>query len=192
MDPVSVSDDRSYVQRFGDLAKAYYLHPRPLIAPPPFDDLRPEQREWLTALATARDDEYLRTTFPDYVGPRWPLTVLVGDTPGTKAPAYGAFTPWPNGCGEHLIKALLDTGQTLRNVGLVNSKGTNLDRLYMELGGPRLIALGQMALSRLNAFDLPISGYVYHPQYEKRFRHRKHVTYGQQILEAATPFSRAV
>jgi len=185
------SNDQPYARRFGDLANEYYHARGPVTTTLP-TWLRPEQREWLRALAETRGDEYLLETFPDYVGPRFPLAVLVGDTPGTRAPAYGAFTPWPNGCGEHLMRALLDTNQTLKNVGLVNSKNTNLDRLYVELGGPRLIALGQMALSRLNVYDLPVSGYVYHPQYEKRFRNRKHREYGTAILEATTPFSRAV
>lgn len=147
------------------------------------------QKDWLNARLKGTRAE---VQIGDYVGPRFPHAVIVGDEPGTRLPSYGAFTPWPCGCGEHLLTAMQDVHLSLKTFGLVNSLHTDLPRLYVALGGPRMIAAGRRAHERLHNWSVPVSGYVYHPQYELRFRHAAHhrLTYGRLIEECATSFSR--
>lgn len=177
------------VARFRETARTIDVGRR-VVTPDVINTFNEPRAMWLKYRQAAVLSGDFHVLFPDYVGPVYPRVVLVGDTPGKKMPSYGAFTPWHDGCGEYLMNALLDAGLSLETIGLVNSLDTNLDRMFIELESPRMIALGQMALSRLNAYDLPVSGFLYHPQYEKRFRHKHRATYGAQIKELATPFTR--
>lgn len=202
--PVSAGNDLSFMlARYRGLAEtlarpadtlpdAYELPPDSVKGP----YLVPAQLAWLNLWLATRSPEtrtvITRVRRHDYVGPYRPDGVLVGDTPGTAAPSYGAFTPWPNGCGEHLMNALRDAGVATHRIGLVNSLNVCLLALWTSLGAPRMVALGRNAHRRLTETGIPVAGFVYHPQYELRFRHVpwKRRDYGLRIKEYLTPFSR--
>lgn len=154
--------------------------------------LDPVQATWLrNRLFVRRDNELADLPDHDYVGPLNPQALLVGDTPGLAAPSYGAFTPWPNGCGMHLLNALVDVQVNVGRIGFVNSAATNLDDLYTVLGrSPRVVALGRTAARRLDKFEgMYLHGYAHHPQYEKRFRHHERHAYGLQLREGITAWT---
>lgn len=158
------------------------------------DSLSDAQRAWLDLLLARHQHStccrLAQAGKNDYVGHARPSALLVGDTPGTAAPSYGAFTPWPNGCGEHLMNCLIAAHVNIQRLGVVNSKGVDLTGLWVCLGGPRVIALGRIAHNRLNAANIPVAGFAYHPQFEKRFRRHwtKQLAYGESIKESMTPF----
>lgn len=157
------------------------------------------QRDWLQALMIARLHGH-NNPLSDYVGPSRPLAIIVGDEPGTKLKSYGAFTPWIGGCGLHLMTAIEIAGFRLLNehgsrrggIGIVNSRHTDISDLWSSLDTPRIIVAGKQAYSRVDGLNLPINGYVNHPQYEKRFKFSKVKAYGEQIHEYTTKFQLAV
>lgn len=126
----------------------------------------------------------------DYAGPLRPRALLVADRPALGAdalPAYGALTPWEGNSAAYLLDALYDVGvlqpMTVPQVGWVNSWKTDLQQLHRLLGHPPIIALGAEALGRLSALRLPVHGKVYHPQYQRRFKHGQREEYGQELAE---------
>lgn len=129
--------------------------------------------------------------FPGYVGPSWPLVVLVGDEPnpnGAAGPvANPAFMPYRRNSGHFLLEAIDEAG--ISDWALANSgDGTDLSRLWEALDRPRVIALGRRAEARLIAASVP-HVYAPHPQWARRFAHGAHGAlhaYAGQLCSLAT------
>jgi thymidylate kinase len=126
----------------------------------------------------------------DYVGPLRPKVLLVADRPSLgdgAPPAYAALTPWNGNSAAYLFDALYDAGVltplTIPDIGWVNSYNTDLYKLHQLLGEPPVITLGAEADRRANAHRVQVLDSVSHPQYWRRFRHKRRIEYGNQIRD---------
>lgn len=111
-----------------------------------------------------------------YVGSPFPLQLYVGDTRGCDGkacthrpphdPAFPAFGPFVNTCGDFLMSALPDDRVPW---GLYNVN--DVDALGMEsYESIDVVALGREASKTLRRLSVPHT-VVPHPQYVKRFHH---------------------
>jgi hypothetical protein len=120
--------------------------------------------------------------------------MLVGDELGRPNPPEAThqvpFAPYSQACGLYLMRALLTWPQSLLpSVQIVNSlrpdgAEEDLMRLTTRYRPRAVIALGQKAADRLAGQGVP-HGKVRHPQYMRRFEHRRIGAYGTQILKEA-------
>lgn len=123
--------------------------------------------------------------FVTYVGGAEVDTLLVGDVRGGDPSTHGrkpAFMPYPNSCGEYLLRAL-GSVNALKNVGIVNANdGDNIRNVWAEVGRPHIVALGVNA-KRTVELMIPRTKitYVPHPQWWKRFRYNDYEEYGKMI-----------
>jgi hypothetical protein len=125
-----------------------------------------------------------------YVGPPRPALLLVGDrrgVPSTELEDHGswpAFAPFPATSGDYLLGTLTSTdlrvpshGVTLGDVGLVNANDVDrVDHCWVELGRPRVVALGVNAQRRLRSLGIPFDE-ARHPQYWRRFHYHQRDDY---------------
>lgn len=124
--------------------------------------------------------------WPQYVGRRNPKILLVGDEPGptqlTGADlSHVPFAPLGGGCGVWLWESL---SAIMPFVGAVNSKDTDLYGLWKALSYPKVVALGVKARERLEAQGV-MHGSVPHPQFARRFHHKKQTQYRTLVRRAA-------
>ena len=142
------------------------------------------------SLATAAHEAEEQVTplapFWGYVGHPRPDVLLVGDRvnvggewPGRRA--FLPFMPLNGACAGWLLEALHPW--TLR-VGLVNAHEEDVEALWAALHQPRVVALGRAAQRVLGRGLVP-HGAVPHPQYARRFHHRRQTDYAAAIMHAA-------
>lgn len=134
----------------------------------------------LTAAHEAEQQARPLAPFWGYVGHPRPDVLLVGDranAPGRQLP----FLPLNGACSGWLLGALHPW--TLR-VGLVNAHEEDVGSLWGALGQPPVVALGRAA-QRVLGRELVPHGAVPHPQYARRFKHRRQTEYAAAILHAA-------
>lgn len=155
-------------------------------------DIKTLQRIFTAAEHVGRQ-AYLIRKLATYVGAPFPKYLLVGDVRGGDPVTHGlkpAFMPYPNSCGEYLMKSVLSatrhlvTNRRLENAGIVNANDVDdLRSAWARLGAPAVIPLGRLAEKTVRA-ELPAQAAVEsvpHPQYWKRFHHRDHLDYGKMI-----------
>jgi hypothetical protein len=131
--------------------------------------------------------------FTTYVGPRFPSLLLLGDVRKVDRPELPspAFMPYPSTSGSYLLQslyALHDDSRTRNSIGLANACDVDDPvALWETLGEPLTVALGVNAFKKASANESMGARYVDHPQYVRRFQHRKHDEYAQHILENRVP-----
>lgn len=145
----------------------------------------------LERAAVASDGARSLADFPGYLGPRWPVALLVGErrsspkrnpdpTPWTLKP----FGPYgKNSCGQWLLDRLDEIGST--RVGLANAHepGQDLVALWERLDSPPTVSLGGEASAELRRLGL-FHTRVAHPQWAKRFKHKEPGWYADRLQEA--------
>ena len=134
----------------------------------------------VTAAHEAEQQAAALAPFWGYIGHPRPDVLLVGD----RANALGRqlpFLPLNGACSSWLLDALHPW--TLR-VGLVNAHEEDVESLWIALGRPQVVALGREAQHVLRRDLLP-HGAVPHPQYARRFHHRRQTQYAAAIMHAA-------
>jgi len=131
--------------------------------------------------------------FPGYVGWLVPEVLLVGDRRsdypirpdlGTIHWNWGAFTPTAVGGSSRWLLDSLERLEKLPALGLCNAVEHDQDfqRLWDLLGRPPVVALGNAAISMLDALEIE-HGSCYHPQYARRFRNKHPEEYDQSLRE---------
>jgi thymidylate kinase len=145
-------------------------------------------------VAEAIEDETRELAkFPEYIGQRYPRTLLVGDTRNiTKK--YGEetilpFMPVDGNSGEYLLTAL--ESEKWKTMGIVNINDMSPERfhaLWAMLRRPPIVALGRLAEKGLIRAGIPEYQYTVtsHPQHVRRFFNSKKEEYGQAISRFAT------
>lgn len=113
---------------------------------------------------------------PEYIGPRRPKFLVVGDdvearehTHRRHGRSYASFTPWPGTAAEYLLNSLIDAGYDIGyDVGLtgVNNGGRNLAGLRAALGMPHIISVGLLAEMVVQRETLRTYAEVAHPVVE--------------------------
>jgi hypothetical protein len=130
--------------------------------------------------------------FPEYIGPRRPRILLVGDKRNISK-KYGEetilpFMPVDGNSGEYLFNALQDPDW--KQMGIVNANDTNsheFDELWYTLGRPMIVVLGRLAERVIRAYGIHEDRYVVlsHPQHVRRFFNSRREEYGQAISRLA-------
>ena len=129
--------------------------------------------------------------FPEYIGPRFPRVLLVGDRRNiTKK--YGEetilpFMPVDGNSGEYLFTAL--QSEDWKTMGIVNiNDNNNFKDLWDTLNNPPIVALGRMAEKGLRNYNVPEYAYTVtsHPQHVRRFFNSQKSEYGKAISRLAT------
>lgn len=145
----------------------------------------------IAAASRCNDDALALTSYPGYVGYRYPTTLYVGErranTRSGKPLSWTdkAFTPTGGlSCSRWLLDAIDARGHTL--IGLVNAYEPELDlrALWKTLDEPAVVALGALAARELTRLELP-HGRVAHPQYARRFRYKDPNGYADELIEEA-------
>lgn len=152
-------------------------------------DRRTTTLQWIIDVARGVEANYgSLNRLTTYCGPRWPMMLLLSDERHKVKPsdADPAFVPMPATSGSHLLKSLhYLSGTVRRTIGWANACDfDNPAKLWMNLGKPRVVALGRNAQRRLHDLAIP-HGSVPHPQFARRFHHGKRVEYGQAVHRAA-------
>lgn len=130
--------------------------------------------------------------FVTYVGPPDPSLLLVGDVRGVGGRyAFGdapAFVPYRGTSGHFLARTLLSvTSPLIDGVGLVNACDVDDPRqVWVAVGSPPVVALGRNAARRLRELDVPHRE-VSHPQFVRRFHHRRGTEYAEHIFHDRAP-----
>lgn len=120
-----------------------------------------------------------------YVGPRWPRVLLVGDRRNPldqHTPLPWPFVPWRSTSGHWMFEALVREGVPVGQLGFVNGCERTVDELgalWVALGAPKIVALGQNATRQLCGAELPHS-VTHHPQWWRRFQHRKTAAFARE------------
>lgn len=139
----------------------------------------------IITIATRRDVEVepLRA-FTTYVGPPRPRLLLLGDTRDRLLPGWvdaPAFVPMPTTSGHYLLTALRIELKSNR-VGLANACDVDdVGALYATLGRPAVVTLGKKAEAAVHEV-LGQRPSVPHPQWVRRFAHRKSREYADLIM----------
>lgn len=131
--------------------------------------------------------------FTTYLGPLRPEVLLLGDErnivpradPENPDPA---FVPFRGTSGYYLLRALtsLTSRQWRHSIGLANACDVDDPvELRRKLGEPPVVALGKNAYGKMMTSGFTDVGVVPHPQFVRRFHHRKHVEYGWLIHTAS-------
>ncbi len=142
---------------------------------------------------TIEDETRELAKFPEYIGQRYPRTLLVGDTRNiTKK--YGEetilpFMPVDGNSGEYLLTAL--ESEKWKTMGIVNINDMSPERfhaLWAMLRRPPIVALGRLAEKGIMRAGIPEYQYsvTSHPQHVRRFFNSKKEEYGQAISRIAT------
>jgi energy-coupling factor transporter ATP-binding protein EcfA2 len=134
--------------------------------------------------------------FITYVGPRYPDRLLLGDTRNFRSvPDHAhveltpAFVPYPATSGHFLLETLLTRAPRRSFAGRIGiANACDVDDpilLWTTLRRPRIVLLGGAAKTRvgLNGSAWPTR----HPQYVRRFHHRRQVEYAADILDETRP-----
>ena len=126
--------------------------------------------------------------FPEYIGPRFPKVLLVGDRRNNDKTIL-PFMPTEGSSAEFLLSAL--PAQDWKTTGIVNGRDTNsheLDELWQVLGRPKIVALGRQAERALHAHNFDEDDYVVtsHPKNVLEFFNSRKTEYGQAISRLAT------
>jgi hypothetical protein len=134
-------------------------------------------------------------TYGEYIGNPHPSVLLVGDRFGPaqngRRWARVPFVPYPNTSGHFLMSQLLELGNIVRDIGIINAYApspygklvtTNFDRLLRRLGKPKVIALGKDAAKALTSQDIEHNE-VPHPQFWRRFKRAAGSTAYADLLE---------
>jgi hypothetical protein len=140
-----------------------------------------------------QDDAQELARFPEYIGPRFPRVLLVGDTRNiTKK--YGEetilpFMPVDGNSGEYLLTALeSDKWKTMGIVNVNDMSSERFEDLWCTLRRPPVVALGRLAERGIRHANIP--DYLYtvtsHPQHVRRFFNSKKEEYGQAITRLST------
>lgn len=153
-------------------------------------DRRTTTLQWILDIARGIEGNYAPLNqLITYCGPRWPMMLLLGDVRHNVEPgdADPAFVPMPATSGSHLLKSLhWLSGTERRTIGWANACDVDsVHDMWIELGKPRVAALGRKSHSRLTAQSVQ-HGSVPHPQFARRFHHGKRVEYGQAVYHAAS------
>jgi hypothetical protein len=143
-----------------------------------------------TAEGRQRATYKMLTRHPQVIGQTVrPRYLLVGDRigPEQRAPTLLPFGPWPDSSGSYLMRAILEEG--LKDYALTNAytpDGTPyfLHRLWLDLGRPKVVALGNEAANVLDLLNVPF-GKTVHPQAARRFNHHQLTLYGRTLRAAA-------
>jgi len=181
-----------HVQNDDELLKVANLYDRSIVESPSTSiivntdrGVPPEQHaESIIQLADAHVAYYRElSAFPEYIGPRAPAVLLVGDKRNiTKR--YGEetilpFMPVDGNSGEYLLNALPQMWWHL--CGLVNGmECSDLRKLWNVLGRPRVSALGNQAALACKQANVPRLDWN-HPQYMRRFKNGEQKEYGELI-----------
>ena len=139
------------------------------------------------------EDAQALIKFPEYIGPRFPRVLLVGDTQNiTKK--YGEetilpFMPVDGNSGEFLLTALeSDKWKTMGIVNVNDMSSERFEDLWCTLRRPPVVALGRLAERGIRHANIP--DYLYtvtsHPQHVRRFLNSKKEEYGQAITRLST------
>lgn len=137
--------------------------------------------------------------FSTYLGPRYPKTLLFGDvrhgfnldsthldpahSDANKYPRDPAFLPFRATSGHFLLSAL--TAADWTDFGLANACDVDDPvELWKTLEGPKVVALGRNAHRKLSEAGLP-HGVAAHPQFARRFHHKRSRDYAWTITDAA-------
>jgi gluconate kinase len=140
-----------------------------------------------------QDDTQELARFPEYIGPRFPRVLLVGDTRNiTKK--YGEetilpFMPVDGNSGEYLLTALeSDKWKTMGIVNVNDMSSERFEDLWCTLRRPPVLALGRLAERGIRHANIP--DYLYtvtsHPQHVRRFFNSQKEEYGKAITRLAT------
>jgi hypothetical protein len=139
-----------------------------------------------------QNDAKALTQFPEYIGPRRPRVLLVGDkrniTKKHGEETILPFMPVDGNSGEYLLTALQNPDW--KQMGIVNANDTNsheFDELWYTLGRPAIVVLGRLAERSVRAYGIPEERYVVvsHPQHVRRFFNSRKEEYGQAISRLA-------
>jgi gluconate kinase len=139
------------------------------------------------------EDAKALAEFPEYVGQRFPLVLLAGDTRNISK-KYGEetilpFMPVDGNSGEFLLTAL--ESDRWKSMGIVNINDMSSERFYAlwaTLRHPRIVVLGRLAEKGVIRAGIPEYQYTVtsHPQHVRRFFNSKKEEYGQAISRMAT------
>ena len=119
--------------------------------------------------------------FDTYVGAPKPELLLLGERVGPRNQGKTALMPYPSTSGKYLLDACgwIAWG----GVGIANACQEDPVFLWDVLGKPRVVTLGREAHKACEDAELA-HGAVPHPQYVRRFHHRKIRQYSALILKA--------
>lgn len=127
--------------------------------------------------------------YPEYIGSPRPATLLLGDTrdggADEKVTTLLPFAPVNDNSGSYLLRTL--SQDFVATMGLVNACDLGperLNQLYIDLGHPRVVALGRNAAHVANEAVVPHRR-VNHPQYRRRFKRDEGDAYREQIERGA-------
>lgn len=123
--------------------------------------------------------------YPSYVGPPDAKLLLLGDKKGPmqdEREHQACFVPYAGTSGRYLLSAC--PWLRLGYAGVANANEENVDALRDDLANPVLVTLGREADQSLKEKYIP-HGSVPHPQYVRRFHHKRLHEYGYTILQAA-------
>lgn len=123
--------------------------------------------------------------FDTYIGQPNPTVLLLGDKRNhpTEQKHRLAFVPYANTSGRYLLGAL--PRSFLQVIGIANACEENLWTLWNVLGHPAVVALGVHAANKIEDFGAIPYAEVPHPQYVRRFHHKRRAEYGALIRRAA-------
>jgi hypothetical protein len=144
------------------------------------------------AAALEHDVAALRD-FVTYVGPPRPRLLLLGDVRGPRnlSQRAPAFVPLGGTSGAYLLDALARAAvgrpDLLTQVGIANACDVDHVRsLLLALGQPAVVSLGRNAADELHTLHVPHVE-LPHPQWVRRFWHRRQLAYGRQVLGVEPP-----
>ncbi len=131
--------------------------------------------------------------FVTYVGPPRPRVLLLGDVRGPRnlSQYAPAFVPTGGTSGAYLLTALARAANgyppLLNQVGVANACDVDHVRsLLVALGQPAVVSLGRNAADELTGLHVPHVE-LPHPQWVRRFWHRRQLAYGRQVLGIVEP-----
>lgn len=116
--------------------------------------------------------------FPTYVGEPDPKILLLGERRGVTSYA-SAFVPKRPTSGYFLLQHL-----RVKSFGLANACEENVEKLWETTGKPAVVTLGREAHRVAESYGVP-HGQMPHPQYVRRFHHRRGSEYAAAIVKAA-------
>lgn len=162
-----------------------HLHTRALMPVMNFPHL-PDQVDAEDVLRYAQflDRKYTDLTFSTYIGGHEPSYLLLGERRNhpTEQEHQAAFVPYGVTSGRFLLEAL--SVEFLMRCGIANALEEDVRALWKTLGEPNVVALGQQANKVCVAAGVPHAA-VPHPQYVRRFHHKKQAAYGRLIEDCA-------
>jgi thymidylate kinase len=121
---------------------------------------------------------------PSYIGhpPSHAKYLLVGDARAERHRGHRtAFTPYADSSGSFLLDAL--PSDLVSDIAIINAN-PDID-VAVDFAWDRIVALGGVASAELDARGVE-HVHVRHPQFARRFHHRRQFEYGQTIADAIT------